>query len=88
MMRDNKREQSEVYFRSAMPLCSAKNYAEHRKGRTKFNINAVLIRSALWDALLAKNDGMPQGERLVKLNQIAIQQMQVLEGNSGRNLLK
>ena len=41
------------------------------------NINAVLI-----------NDGMPQGERLLKLNQIAIQQMQVLEGNSGRNLLK
>ena len=37
---------------------------------TKFdtirNINVVLI-----------NDGMPQGERLVKLNQIAIQQMQV-----------
>ena len=41
------------------------------------NINAVLI-----------NDGMPQGERLVKLNLIAIQQMQVLEGNSGRSLLK
>ena len=41
------------------------------------NINAVLI-----------NDGMPQGERLVKLNQIAIQQMQVLEGNNGRKLLK
>ena len=41
------------------------------------NINAVLI-----------NGGMPQGERLVKLNQIAIQQMQVLEGNSNRNLLK
>ena len=41
------------------------------------NINAVLI-----------NDGMPQGERLLKLNQIAIQQMQVLEDNSGRNLLK
>ena len=41
------------------------------------NINAVLI-----------NDGVPQGERLVKLNQIAIQQMQVLEGNSNRNLLK
>ena len=31
------------------------------------NINAVLI-----------NDGIPQGERLIKLNQIAIQQMQVL----------
>ena len=41
------------------------------------NINAILI-----------NDGMPQGERLVKLNQIAIQQMQVLEDNSGRKLLK
>ncbi len=41
------------------------------------NINAVLI-----------NDGMPQGERLVKLNQIAIQQMQVLEASGGRKLLK
>ena len=41
------------------------------------NINAVLI-----------NDGMPQGERLVKLNQIAIQQMQILEGNNDRMLLK
>lgn len=41
------------------------------------NINAVLI-----------NDGIPQGERLVKLNQIAIQQMQVLDGNSDRKLLK
>ena len=41
------------------------------------NINAVLI-----------NDGMPQSERLIKLNQIAIKQMLVLEENSGRNLLK
>ena len=41
------------------------------------NINAVLI-----------NDGVPQGERLIKLNQIAIQQMQVLEDNEGRKLLK
>jgi hypothetical protein len=41
------------------------------------NINAVLI-----------NDGMSQGERLIKLNQIAIQQMQVLEDNGGRKLLK
>ena len=40
------------------------------------NINAVLI-----------NDGVPQGERLIKLNQIAIHQMQVLEGNEGKNLL-
>ena len=41
------------------------------------NINAVLI-----------NDGILQGERLIKLNQIAIQQMQVLEDNEGRKLLK
>ena len=41
------------------------------------NINAVLI-----------NDGLSQGERLVKLNQIAIQQMKVLNDNEGRKLLK
>ena len=41
------------------------------------NINAVLI-----------NDGISQRERLIKLNQVAIQQMQVLEGNEGRILLK
>ena len=41
------------------------------------NINAVLI-----------DEGIPQGERLVKLNQIAIQQMQVLEDNESRKLLK
>ena len=38
------------------------------------NINAVLI-----------NEGMPQSERLVKLNKIAIQQMQVLEDTNNRN---
>ena len=41
------------------------------------NINAVLI-----------NEGVQQSERLIKLNQIAIQQMQVLEGNNNRNVLK
>ena len=41
------------------------------------NLNAVFI-----------NDGMPQSERLVKLNQIAIQQMRILEDTGGRNLLK
>ena len=55
--------------------------------------NMEYIRSAQRDALLAKNavlinDGMPQGERLVKLNKIAIQQMQVLEDNESRKLLK
>ena len=41
------------------------------------NLNAVFI-----------DQGLPQGERLIKLNQIAIQQMKVLEGNQGRNLLQ
>jgi len=41
------------------------------------NLNAVFI-----------NDGMPQYERLIKLNQIAIQQMQVLEDVGGRKLLQ
>lgn len=40
------------------------------------NLNAVFI-----------DQGIPQGERLIKLNQIAIQQMHVLEDNQGRNLL-
>lgn len=35
------------------------------------------------------NDGLPQAERLRRLNTIAIQQMSVLEGDeSGRKLLK
>lgn len=40
------------------------------------NLNAVFI-----------NDGLPQSERLEKLNKIAIQQMRVLENVEGRNLL-
>jgi hypothetical protein len=41
------------------------------------NLNAVFI-----------NEGLPQRERLVKLNQIAIQQMRVLQEVEGRKLLK
>ena len=41
------------------------------------NLNAVFI-----------DQGIAQGERLVKLNQIAIQQMKVLESGDSRNLLK
>ena len=42
------------------------------------NLNAVFIEQ-----------GMPQQERLIKLNQIAIHQMSVLEdGGNGRKLLK
>ena len=41
------------------------------------NLNAVFI-----------NEGMPQSERLIKLNQIAIQKMKILEDTGGRNLLQ
>ncbi len=41
------------------------------------NINAVFI-----------NEGLPQRERLIKLNQIAIQQMRVLAEVEGRKMLK
>lgn len=41
------------------------------------NLNAVFI-----------NEGMPQPERLIKLNQIAIHQMQILENTAKKNLLK
>lgn len=41
------------------------------------NLNAMFI-----------NDNIPQSERLVKLNQVAIQQMKVLEDVNDRKLLK
>lgn len=41
------------------------------------NLNAVFI-----------NDGIPQTERLIKLNQVAIQQMNVLEESENRKYLK
>jgi len=41
------------------------------------NLNAVFV-----------NEGLPQSERLIKLNQIAIQQMSVLENIENRKLLK
>ena len=43
----------------------------------KENINAVLI-----------NEQVPQKERLIKLNQIAIYQISVLQQNDNRKLLK
>ena len=53
-------------------------------------VKDVAIKTISKDGIdyISINDGVPQGERLLKLNQIAIQQMQVLEGNNNRNLLK
>ena len=41
------------------------------------NVNAVMI-----------NDGIPQPQRLRRLNEIAIQQMRILAGVGGRRLLR
>ena len=41
------------------------------------NLDAVFIEQ-----------GLPQGDQLIRLNQIAIQQMRVLEDNHGRRLLQ
>ena len=41
------------------------------------NLNAVFV-----------NEGLPQQERLIKLNRIAIQQMKVLQEVEGRKMLK
>ena len=45
-----------------------------------------LLREAGSNAVFI-NDGLPQSERLVKLNKIAIQQMKVLENVEDRKLL-
>ncbi|MBQ3673291.1 MAG: hypothetical protein IJQ20_09210 [Paludibacteraceae bacterium] len=49
---------------------------DHDK-REYYELNAVFI-----------NEGLPQGERLQKLNQIAIQQMTVLENVESKHILK
>lgn len=49
----------------------------HNPGLPSFVLNAVFIQ-----------DGIPQREWLIRLNRIAIQQMQVLEDMTGRKLLK
>ena len=68
------------------------NPLEFEGFRSQAGLNAFTLSPTQWieatNAIVLINDGMPQGERLVKLNQIAIQQMQVLEDNEGRRLLK
>ena len=53
-----------------------KNQINHGSDNME-NLNAVFI-----------NEGLPQRERLIKLNQIAIQQMRVLMEVEGRKMLK
>ena len=68
------------------------NPLEFEGFRSQAGLNAFTLSPTQWieatNAIVLINDGVLQGERLVKLNQMAIQQMQVLEDNEGRRLLK
>ena len=53
------------------------------------SINELICLSNMENLNAVFNDqGIPQGERLIKLNQIAIQQMRILEDDGKRKLLK
>lgn len=78
----------------AMFGMTAKMWREHnpdQKGniRDYASINELICLSNM-ESLNAVfiEQGLPQGERLLKLNQIAIQQMKVLENDGDRRLLK
>ena len=58
------------------------NPLEFEGFRKQAGLNAFTLSPMRWI------DGVQQGEHLVKLNQIAIQQMRVLNGDEGRKLLK
>ena len=51
-----------------------------------YHLRIWLIASKVKAVLIS--DGTPQNERLIRLNQIAIQQIQVLEEHSNINTLK
>lgn len=54
---------------------------------TTINEQICLSNMENLDAVFIEQ-GLPQGEQLIRLNQIAIQQMRVLEDNHGRRLLQ
>ena len=78
----------------AMFGVTAKQWREENPGkdgniRDYASINELICLSNMENLnALFINQGMPQSERLVKLNHIAINQMRILEGDTERNLLK
>ena len=65
------------------------NPIEFEGFRNQAGLNAFTLSPGRWiEATHFINEGMPQQERLQKLNQIAIQQMTVLENAKQRNVLK
>ena len=67
------------------------NPLEFEGFRNQAGLNAFTLSPSRWiEATNAVfiNEGLPQGERLQKLNQIAIQQMTVLENAESKHILK
>ena len=56
--------------------------------RNKFWTDMILAYRAFWCNSEPQNDGIPQSERLKRLNEIAIHQMRILSQVGGRKLLK
>jgi len=48
----------------------------------------ILLRNSLWHIIQERYRKRNSRTKFVRLNQIAIQQMQILEGNNDRKLLK
>ena len=57
-------------------------------GRHKYALSITQGVALGWWLLPLRGVGMPQRERLIELNKIAIQQMKVLEGVEERRMLK
>ena len=78
----------------AMFGVTAKQWREENPGkdgniRDYASINELICLSNMENLnALFIDQGMPQAERLVKLNHIAINQMRILEGDTDRNLFK
>ena len=66
------------------------NCAEFDIIKSQAGLNRFRLSAKEWsektNAVLI-DEGVPQGDRLVRLNQIAINQMRVLENDDNRNLL-
>ena len=63
--------------------------AKRELAKINYRIHTDAIKSHLIPTEVTKEQAnIIQGERLIKLNQIAIQQMRVLSENEGRKLLK
>ena len=75
MMKQGKKH--DLIIPNSVYLTLSKSIGLGSKGSNSTPLNAVFI-----------NKGMPQRDRLIELNKIAIQQMKVLEGVEERRMLK